>query len=70
MRKPGIVILTGSVLVFLACFVVQISGSLESLELLAYDLFVALRPKLLAEESKITIIEISETDIRLSAAGL
>lgn len=49
---------------FFVSFGLWTSGYLEFLELSAYDLFVAMRPKLIVEDQRITIIEISEADIQ------
>jgi len=50
--------------VFLVVACLQFSGNLEILELAAYDLCLRMAPMLKAENSKITIIEISEKDIQ------
>lgn len=51
-------------MVFLVIAGLQYSGNLEILEMAAYDLFIRMEPKLKAEDSRITIIEISEKDIQ------
>jgi adenylate cyclase len=62
-RKTFIVTLFGSLLGFLIIVGLRNAGNLEFLELAAYDFFIRLEPKLSKEESRITLIEISEKDI-------
>lgn len=62
-KRPFVVIGAGSLFVFLVVAGLQHSGNLEVLELAAYDFFIRMEPKLTREESRITIVEISEKDI-------
>jgi adenylate cyclase len=63
-KRPFVVIGAGSLFVILIVAGLQHSGNLEVLELAAYDLFIRMEPKVAREESRITIIEISEKDIQ------
>jgi adenylate cyclase len=63
-KRPFVVIGAGSLFVLLVVAGLQHSGNLEVLELAAYDLFIRMEPKLAKEETRITIIEISEKDIQ------
>ena len=62
-KRPFVVIGAGSLFVILVVAGLQFSGNLEVLELAAYDLFIRMEPKLAEEETRITIVEISEKDI-------
>ena len=62
--KLIIVVLIGSLFVFLLIVGLRSSGHLEFLELGAYDWFIRMTPKLFSGEPRITLIEISEGDIR------
>lgn len=55
--------LFSGLLVFLVIAVLRAGGHIEHLELLAYDWFIRLTPKVSDEDPKITLIKISETDI-------
>jgi adenylate cyclase len=55
--------LCGGLFVFLGVFLLQRNGSLEFLELGAYDWFIRLEPKYTREDPRITVIEITEKDI-------
>jgi len=63
-KRPFVVIGAGSLFVILVVGGLQLSGNLEVLELAAYDLCLRMEPKLAKEETRITIIEISEKDIQ------
>jgi adenylate cyclase len=63
-QKPLIVMVTGSLFGFLLVLGLRNSGNLEILELTAYDLFIRLQPILTGEDSRITVIEITEKDIQ------
>lgn len=62
-QKPISVIILGGVLVFLVITSLRAGGSIESLELAAYDWFIRLEPKIINDDPKITFIQISEDDI-------
>ena len=53
-----------SLLVFLSVMILRHTGSLESLELAAYDGCVALQPKIFPVSSRIVLVGITENDIR------
>jgi adenylate cyclase len=63
-QKPFVVILAGGLLVFSLVTLLRNTGSLEFLELAAYDLFVRMDGKLSRDNKRITLVEISEGDIR------
>lgn len=63
-KNPFVVISTGSLFVFLVVALLRTSGNLEVLELAAYDLFIRMEPKLAREDSRITVIEVTEKDIQ------
>jgi adenylate cyclase len=63
-RKPFVVVLFGGLLVFLGVQGIRNVGSLEYLELDAYDWFIRMAPKSSVEDARITVIEISEADIQ------
>lgn len=62
-RTPLVAALLGSLLVFLGIMGLRLSGSLEYLELASYDWFLRIQPEVSAADPRITIIEISESDI-------
>ena len=63
-RKPFVAALFGGLLVFLCTLTLRATGNLEHLELSAYDWFIRMEPKLPTANPRITLIEISESDIR------
>jgi len=63
LRFPPVPICFISILCFGIVIGLQRSGSLENIELTAYDWFVRSRPKLLDSKPRILIIKISEEDI-------
>ncbi len=63
-RKPISVIMIGGLLVFLLVGGMRLGGYLEFAELAAYDWLIRLAPKETSENSRITIIELSENDIQ------
>jgi adenylate cyclase len=63
LRFPPVPICFISILCFCIVIGLQRSGSLENIELTAYDWFVRSRPKLLDNNPRILIIKISEDDI-------
>jgi adenylate cyclase len=66
-RKPISMALFSGIFVFLLIIVLRSGGHIESLELIAYDWFIRLTPKVSDGNPKITLIKISESDI--SALG-
>lgn len=62
-RFPPVPITCISGLCFVAILALRSSGSLENLELSAYDWFMRSRPALLQKKSRILIIKITEEDI-------
>ena len=70
LQRPIVIKLCGGILVFLLITGLRSAGHLEFLELTAYDLFIRLEPKLSAEDSRITLILISEKDIPFGAFNL
>lgn len=64
LKRPLVVILAGSLLGFLLVEGARQGGSLEFLELSAYDWFIRLAEKPLREDHRITLIDISEQDIQ------
>jgi adenylate cyclase len=64
MLSPPAAAVFVSGLVFLLITGLRSSGSLESLELAAYDWFIRLRPVTSASENRVVIIGITEEDIR------
>ncbi len=63
-QKPFIIVLVGGVLAFLIISGLRSSGSLELLELVAYDWFIRMETKLSSGKERITLIRISEKDIQ------
>ncbi|MBI3796169.1 MAG: adenylate/guanylate cyclase domain-containing protein [Deltaproteobacteria bacterium] len=63
-RSPLVASLLVSVLVFLGVFTLRSLGSLEAVELAAYDWYLRLRPDPSLPDSRIVLITITETDIR------
>jgi adenylate cyclase len=63
-RKPFITIISGGVLAFLLVAGLRYGDLLEVLELAAYDWFIRLVPKQAWENQRITVIEITEKDIK------
>jgi adenylate cyclase len=64
LRSPLVAILLASALVFLGIMGLRSSGSLESLELAAYDWYIRLQPGVAVSDSRIVLIAITERDIR------
>ncbi len=64
LRARSFAALLGSVLVFLIIIALRLVGSFESLELDAYDWLIRLQPELCKPDHRITVIGISERDIR------
>src|SRR5262245_29166548 len=64
LRSPLVVSLLVSALVFLGVIGLRRTGSLEALELAAYDWYIRLRPEPSTSDSRIVFITITETDIR------
>lgn len=64
LKKPITVALLLSLLVASAVVALRTNGSLETLELTAYDWFIRLAPKAGEPDSRITIIMITEDDIQ------
>ncbi len=62
-RFPPVPIAFISSLCFIVILGLRSSGSLENLELSAYDWFMRSRPELVQNNSRILIIKISEEDI-------
>jgi len=63
-KKPYAVVTLGALIAFLVTFGLRRGGQLEFLELTAYDQFVLVTPKIRAEDSRITVIEVTEADIQ------
>jgi adenylate cyclase len=63
LRSPLAASLVASALVFLSILALRRAGSLESLELAAYDWYSRLRPDVSASDSRIVLIAITERDI-------
>lgn len=63
LQKPIVVKLVGGLLVFLVIVGLRFGGHLEMLELGAYDWFIRMAPKLPGGDSRITLIEVFESDI-------
>jgi adenylate cyclase len=64
LRAPLVASLLASALVFLGIMGLRSAGSLESLELAAYDWYIRLRPGAAVSDSRIVLIAITERDIR------
>ena len=64
LRSPLVASILASVLVFLGIMGLRSAGSLESLELAAYDWYIRLRPGAAVSDSRIVLIAITERDIR------
>ncbi len=64
LRSPLAVSLLVSALVFLGVISLRSTGSLEALELAAYDWYIRSRPEPSLSDSRIVLITITETDIR------
>lgn len=62
-RNPIFAAALTCLLVFLAVMAVRTTGNLEFLELPAYDWFVRLQPVSSAQDSRITVVQVSEKDI-------
>ncbi len=62
--KPPLIVTLVTLAVFLTVLGLRGAGNLELLELAAYDWFIRVEPKSPSPDSRITIIEISEQDIR------
>jgi adenylate cyclase len=63
LRSPVTASVLASTLVFLSIMGLRGTGSLESLELAAYDWYIGLRPAAAAPDSRIVLIAITESDI-------
>ena len=63
LRSPLAASLMASALVFLGIMGLRRAGSLESLELAAYDWYIRLRPDVSVSDSRIVLIAITERDI-------
>jgi adenylate cyclase len=63
-RKPYVVMGLGTIIFFLLFLGLRNRGSLEFLELAAYDGFIRMQPKLPTENRRITVVEITEKDIQ------
>jgi adenylate cyclase len=63
-RSPVAASIVASTLVFLGIIGLRRAGSLESLELAAYDWYIRLRPSASVPDSRILLIAITERDIR------
>jgi len=64
LRSPLAASLVASTLIFLCFIGLRSAGSLESLELTAYDWYIRLRPGTAGSDSRIVLISITERDIR------
>ena len=64
LRSPLTASVLASTLVFLCIIGLRSAGSLESLELAAYDWYIRLRPGVSASDSRIVLITITESDIQ------
>ena len=64
LRSPLAASVLASALVFLSIMGLRSAGSLESLELAAYDWYIRLRPGAAVSDSRIVLITITERDIR------
>jgi adenylate cyclase len=64
LRSPLAASFVASALVFLSIIALRRAGSLEWLELAAYDWFIRLRPHVSASDSRIVLIAITERDIQ------
>jgi len=62
-RNPLFAAALSCLLVFLAVMAVRTKGNLEFLELPAYDWFVRLQPVSSVQDSRITVVQVSEKDI-------
>jgi len=63
-RSPLVISLFVGMAVFLSVIGLRGTGSLESLELTAYDWYIRLRPEVPQPDSRIVLVEINETDIQ------
>jgi adenylate cyclase len=63
-QKPFVIVMVGGLLSFLIVLGLRKSGSLELLELTAYDWFIRMEIKISRENARITLIKISEKDIQ------
>ncbi|MBC8018960.1 MAG: adenylate/guanylate cyclase domain-containing protein [Verrucomicrobia bacterium] len=63
-RKPAVVIMLGTTVAFMLILGLRQGGTLEFLELGAYDWFIGMGSKVQLESRRITIFEISEKDIQ------
>jgi adenylate cyclase len=63
LRSPLAASLVASALVFLSIMALRRAGSIESLELAAYDWYIRLRPDVAVSDSRIVLITITERDI-------
>ena len=63
LRSPLAASIMASALVFLCIMGLRRAGSLESLELAAYDWYIRLRPDVSVSDSRIVLIAITERDI-------
>jgi adenylate cyclase len=64
LRSPLVASLLASALVFVGIMGLRRAGSLESLELAAYDWYIRLRPGAAVSDARIVLVAISERDIR------
>ncbi len=64
LRSPSVASVVASILVFLSIIGLRSTGSLEFLELGAYDWYVRWRPGASVPDSRIVLIAITEQDIR------
>lgn len=64
LQSPLVASLLASALVFLGILGLRRAGSLEALELTAYDWYICLRPSAAVSDSRIVLIAITERDIR------
>jgi adenylate cyclase len=64
LRSPLAASLGASTLIFLCVIGLRSAGSLESLELTAYDWYMRLRPGTAVSDSRIVLITVTERDIR------
>jgi adenylate cyclase len=63
-QKPFVIVMVGGLLAFFVVASLRTSGSLELLELTAYDWFIRMETKVSKENTRITLIKISEKDIQ------
>jgi adenylate cyclase len=63
LRSPLAASLVASALVFLSIMALRRAGSIEALELAAYDWYIRLRPAVSVSDSRIVLIAITERDI-------